>query len=168
LLLEIGRVSSSDATPEEVSQSFAPLLGKLIQFDRAVINSIDRAARTCTAFWMAGIELEGVVPGETAPLDGSLTLSVANAKRGFLIQGQSFDDAAKKWPRLSLPQRAGVRSFMAVPLLMKNDVVGVLALHSLAEYAYTERDLQVCELVARQIAGAVSHTRLFSARASRG
>lgn len=63
-----------------------------------------------------------------------------------------------------------VRSEMALPLVARERVLGVLDVHSTAEHAFSEEDLRVLQLLANQIAIAMNNAELFqvaqSARAA--
>ena len=50
---------------------------------------------------------------------------------------------------------------IAVPLISKDEVIGVLNLRSMKD-DYTEKDLSLAERVANQIAGAIANAQLFT------
>jgi diguanylate cyclase (GGDEF)-like protein len=58
--------------------------------------------------------------------------------------------------------QAGFRSFLAVPLFSRGEVIGVLHIRSKAAMAYAERDLRLAERIGEQIAGAIANALLFS------
>jgi light-regulated signal transduction histidine kinase (bacteriophytochrome) len=53
---------------------------------------------------------------------------------------------------------------MSVPLISKDQVIGVLSLRSVKVNAYMERDLKIMESIGIQIAGAIANAQLFSER----
>ena len=55
----------------------------------------------------------------------------------------------------------GVRSNIMVPLLASGSVVGVFFLDSLTPGAYTERDVDLVDPVAQQLALAIENTRMI-------
>jgi CheY-like chemotaxis protein len=50
---------------------------------------------------------------------------------------------------------------LSVPLISKDEVIGVLHIRSLKPNAYTELDLKLAERVGNQIAGAIANAQLF-------
>ena len=53
---------------------------------------------------------------------------------------------------------------MAVPLISKDEVIGVLHIQSLKPNAYTESEVRLAERVSNQIAGAIANAQLFNER----
>jgi light-regulated signal transduction histidine kinase (bacteriophytochrome) len=53
---------------------------------------------------------------------------------------------------------------ISVPLISKDQVIGVLNFRSVKPNAYTERDLKIAESIGNQIAGAIANSLLFAER----
>ena len=62
----------------------------------------------------------------------------------------------------------GVRSNLTVPLLVGGNAVGAFFLDSLTPGAYTERDIDLVDPVAQQLALAIDNTRLFQEVEAKG
>lgn len=79
----------------------------------------------------------------------------------------AVDDAMESAPsdRQAAVARLGIRSGVAVPLHARGQPVGVLAISSIAERSYSERDLAVLRLVARRASLAVDDARRFEEQA---
>ena len=73
----------------------------------------------------------------------------------MLYQPDSEAQLLEDYPGLLPVWREGLRSFMVVPLISNNEVIGVLWFGSRTESAYGHRELAVAERVSAQIAGAV-------------
>ena len=58
----------------------------------------------------------------------------------------------------------GLRSFLAVPLLVRDVVIGVLQIRSKEHGIYSQRHLDLAERVANQIAGAIANFQLYAER----
>ena len=56
----------------------------------------------------------------------------------------------------------GLRSFLDAPLIVRDRPVGTVNFRSAVPFLYTERDRNLSERVALQIAGAVANTRLYA------
>jgi len=80
-----------------------------------------------------------------------------------IIHVESDEDLGRQFHGLnaSMVVRAGIRSLIGVPLISRNEVIGILHFRSKTLNAYTERDLQLAEKIGMQIAGAIANTRLF-------
>ena len=51
---------------------------------------------------------------------------------------------------------------MGVPLIFRDEVIGVLHFRSKRPNAYTEQDLRLAERIGAQIAGAIDNAQLYS------
>jgi methyl-accepting chemotaxis protein len=78
-----------------------------------------------------------------------------------LIQTDNTDEIVERYPSLMPTFQAGLRSLMAVPMISKDQVIGVLHLRSLKPNAYTEADVKLAESIASQIAGAIANAQLY-------
>ncbi|MDP1989820.1 MAG: ATP-binding protein, partial [Syntrophales bacterium] len=57
--------------------------------------------------------------------------------------------------------RVGMRSFVSVPLIARDEIIGVLHFRTEQHNAYHERDLRVAERIGAQITGAIANAQLF-------
>jgi signal transduction histidine kinase len=110
-------------------------------------------------FLAVSTEVEtGVGEGGTVPLAGTATAWVMENKRTNIetdfAQGVQF-------PIDEGHLRSGLRSAIRVPLFSKGDVLGTFHLISRHPNAYGEREREILEQVAAQIAAAIENSRLF-------
>jgi PAS domain S-box-containing protein len=160
----IGRIISSTLNIEEVYDRFAEEVRKLIPFDRIVIDINNFEQNTTTITYTAGIEVPGRRAGDMVPLPGSASAEVASSRRSLLIQAAEIAVLEDRFPTLTTPFRAGLRSLLHVPLFLKNQVIGGLHFLSSKPNTYAEASVNLAERVADQIAGAVANAQLFAAR----
>ena len=71
-----------------------------------------------------------------------------------------------EYPGLLPVIQAGTKSFLSVPLISRDQVIGVVHFRSKKEKAYAEEDLKVAESIANQIAGAIANAQLFAGAAA--
>jgi PAS domain S-box-containing protein len=164
IVAEIGRIISSTLNIEEVYERFAEETHKLIPFDRIMINLTNLKNNTSITAYIAGVDVPDQRPGNITPLTGTATEEVIRTRSSLLIQGDNIDEAASRFPRLLPTFRAGFRSLIFVPLISKDQVIGVLSLRSLVPKAYTDRDVNLAESIGNQIASAIVNAQLFIER----
>ena len=80
----------------------------------------------------------------------------------FRAAGEDVEEVAARFPKLLPFLQQGFRSFMAVPLISNDRVVGVLCLYSMRSKAYKQADVNLAGQVAAQIAGAIANAQLFN------
>jgi PAS domain S-box-containing protein len=164
IVAEIGRIVSSTLNIEEVYERFAEETRKLIPFDRITINLGDLKNNTSTTAYIAGIDVPGRRAGDITSIVGTVTEEVTRTRSSLFIQGDNIDEVASRFPSLLPTFQAGLRSMIFVPLISKDQVIGVLSLRSLVPKAYTNQDVRLAESIGAQIAGAIANAQLFIQR----
>jgi diguanylate cyclase (GGDEF)-like protein len=160
----IGRVISSTISIEEIYKAFSEKVREVISFDRIVINLIDPEKSSVSCQYHEGIFVSGRQGGDILPSEGTATEQIRRTGKGFIIQSESAIEIGKEYPGLLPELQHGIRSFLTVPLISKDHVIGGLALRSTKSGAYTDRDLRLAGNIANQIAGAISNAQLFIER----
>jgi PAS domain S-box-containing protein len=161
IMAEIGRIISSTLNIEEVYERFAEEVRKLISFDRIAIRTIDPKDNTVTIAYISGVDVESHRFGDTTPLSGSVAEECMRTQSSFLFQPESLDEVTTRFPNLVPTFKSGLQSMVFVPLISKDQVIGILSLQVTKVNAYTKRELRLAERVGDQIAGAVANAQLF-------
>ena len=163
LLGEIGRIITSSVDIDEVYERFAEQVRRLIPFDRIVITRADLEQDTRTTEYVSGPEVPDYTAGVTLPLSGSAKV-IARTRSTFLFQSEDREEVSNRFPEALPLFDAGLRSFLGVPLVARDQLIGILYLRSKKANAYTQRDVALAERVADQIAGAVAIAQLYEER----
>ncbi|MBU1207508.1 MAG: GAF domain-containing protein, partial [Proteobacteria bacterium] len=161
VISEIGRIISSTLNIEEVYQRFAEEVRKVLLFDRVTINMVDVEENIVTVPYAAGIPAPGRQPGDNFPLAGTTTELSVKTRKGVILQLENENEIANHFPGLLPVFKAGLRSSMAVPLISKDQPIGVLHFASRKPNAYTDTDLKLAESIGAQIAGAIANAQLY-------
>ena len=156
----IGRIISSTLEIENVYERFAQEVGKLIPFDRISVNIPDPETSSLLVVYSAGISVPTRKAGNKAALAGTLTEQVIETRKSLIIQGEE-SEILGRFPNLSPSLEIGLRSNLSVPLISKDEVIGVLHLRSKKLNAYTERDLRIAERVGNQVASAIANAKMY-------
>ena len=164
VLAEIGRIVSSSLDIGVVYQQFADRVAELIPFDRTTIITVDLEGGTLADAYQQGIDVPGRPRGAITPLPGTQAEEVMCKRSAVLIQTEDRDELATRFPGLLPVFDAGIRSFLAAPLISKDLAIGMLQLQSTKPDAYGETDVILAERVASQIAGAVANSQLYAER----
>ena len=164
VLAEIGRVITLSLDVDQVYKGFAEEVKKLIPFDRISISITDVERGESYVKNITGFNPDDLQMGGTRPLAGSLALAAISTRSGALFQPQDVNEVVQRLPKLLPYFQAGLRSFIGVPLVFKDVVIGALNYHSLKPNAYSEQDVELARRVANQIAGAIANSRLYEER----
>ena len=164
IMAEIGRIISSTLNIDEVYERFSEQVRKLIPFDRISVSLINPDRTSITVAYAFGIKVGDLPEGAVLPLDDPFTKNILNKRQGVLILPEDESELAKNYPNLVKHFRIGIRSIMTVPLISKDQVIGLLHFQSRKPNSYTESDLKLAERVGNQIAGAIANGQLYAER----
>jgi diguanylate cyclase (GGDEF)-like protein/PAS domain S-box-containing protein len=162
ILAGIERLIGSTLEIDEVYDRFAAEARKMIPFDRLTINLNNHDQRTVTVTYVFGPEVSGRSPGDSFPLQGSVNEALERTKTGMILHPMNVDEITGQYSHLSSAFQAGIRSFMGVPLISRDKVIGVLNFRSKKPDAYKEQDLRLAEMIGVQIAGAIANAQLYA------
>lgn len=162
ILAEIGRVTSFSLRLDDVYASFAEQVRRLIKFDRVVIGLIDEEQDVLNLAYMVGPKVKGREVGDSFSLNGTHSRDVLRNRNGVLTQETDVDQIKSQFPGLLPLFEAGLRSFITIPLVSNDTVIGTLHLQSVLENAYTADDVNLAERISVQVAGAINASRLHS------
>lgn len=158
---EVARIITSTLDIDEVYERFALELQKLVQFDRVNINVIDQAEQTYTIKYVFGPKVPGFGVADSGPLDATYTGGVVETGRPVIVEDLSVGDKSVRDQHFLA---AGLCSRIVLPLVSKGNVIGSLALRSRNVGAYGDREREILERLAGQIAPAVENAGLYEAR----
>jgi len=161
VMAEIGRIINSTFDIETVFERFSKEVRRIVPFDRIAINIIDYQKNTFTILYTSGLNMPERKKGTTLSLAGAATEEVIRTKRPLQIQEDK--QTHRRFSSLLPVFLAGFRSFLFIPMISQDKVIGVLSFLSTQPEAYTEKELRVAEEVGNQIAGAIANAQLFAA-----
>lgn len=164
VMAEIGRTVSSSLDIDEVYNRLGHEIRKLIPFDRTTISMFDQEGESVSQTWVLGTEVPGRRPGDVIPLAGTFAEKVMRGRSPVMLEADNEPDLRQRFPGLLPNFRAGMRSFLAAPLIYRDEVIGVLQLRSKERGVYSQRHLDLAERVGNQIAGSVANSQLFAER----
>jgi len=162
VMAEIGRIISSTLRIEEVYDRFADEVSKLIPLDRICISILEPKAGKIENAYVSGVEVPDRKPGNSYPLQGSMIEKIMRTRKTLLVQTDDQDEIRRYFPHLLTTFQAGLRSMLSVPLVSKDQVIGILHIRSLRPNAYTRKEVKLAEAVGNQVAGAIASARLYS------
>ena len=161
VMAEIGRIIGSSLDISLVYDLFAEQTRRLIGFDAIAILGVLPDRQTLRVAYMSGTYIHARRPGVEFPLTGTATEEAYRSRKLVSFQPGSKDELISQYPGLIGGWEQGLRSFIAVPLLSHNEVIGILWFAAKSSGAYQARDREIAERVASQIAGAVANSQLY-------
>jgi len=153
---ELTRLIGSSLDIKEVYHGFTSQLKDIVDFDRASIGLVEgENLRLLAVSSEKETKLGG---GAVVPLKDSATAWVVANKRTNIERDL---DQVRRFPIDETLFKEGLRSAIRLPLFSKGEVFGVFSLASRYPDAYGERERQILEELAGQIAIAIDNDRLY-------
>ena len=149
-LAKIAREFSSILNLDELLMKIAELVRGLAPFDTLAIYLIDNGILR----HYFGVRFNARVAWQNMPLGYGVVGHAAADREPILVHNTAND------PRY-VELVEGIRSEVAVPLVLKDSVIGVLDLESSTVAAFDEELAQTLTLLAPQIAAAIENARLY-------
>ena len=165
ILNEIGRALSSALRLDELAESVHQQVSRIFDTTNFYIATYDEAADE----WETLFEIEEGkrIPPERYKVGAGLTGYIIRHKAPLLFRSQAEIEAFHQREGIATIGRPA-RSWLGVPLIAADKVVGVMAIQSYQEEnLYDEQDLALFSTIAAQAAIAVDNARLFREREQR-
>jgi signal transduction histidine kinase len=161
-LLETSRALSSTLDPDEVLRSVAQHALDLVKADLAAIAPYDRDAREARIQLVLGARTERlrslvVTPGRG--IGGAVLATGEPARVGTyldapgIVHDPRYDDACRQ---------EGIRASAAVPITLREDIVGLLWVAHRTAKTFTDEDVDALTRMAGQAAIAMENARLYA------
>jgi len=160
-LLDLMRIAATSLELEKVLQAILSYTTRLIPSDSGSVQLLEHdSLRVVTAM---GQENEILVPGNLLPLESfPLNAGIIREKQPVRI-GNVFSD--EKFAHF--PGSEKVRSFLGIPLIIKNKAIGLINLGSYTLNNFSDSDMVLALAIANHAAFAIENARLFEAEQRR-
>ncbi len=157
-LTAIAQEFSSILELEPLLRKIADQARQLINYDALSIMLLEPAEAMLKDY--LSVRYDQRVPMNNVPLGRGIVGAAAELQQPVLVADTSKD------PRY-IPGNPGIRSEVAVPLMVRNRVIGVLDLESEQLGHFTEEHVRTLSLLAPQVATAIENARLYQRVAER-
>ena len=152
-LREVGLTLSSNLNFKQVSSLILDLMNRVIPFDIGAFLTTEG-----TEMRLAAIKGPGnaqILTGETYPLSGSRLCNMSVQRMRPLISTITSPDDIL----LQLDPGLGIHSYLGAPIVFRGHATGLIALYNTGTHPFTEKDAQVAELFANQVAIVLDNSR---------
>jgi len=163
-LLEINNAIISNLDRDSLFAAIAKTLRSILPFDRLSLSIYDPVNDLLKGLAVSGIAAQKAALGVgiNVPRQGSMMGRAVDQKRPLIGR-----DLREEHPEsvdaniIAALVESGIRSYITLPLIAREKVVGVLNLTSLAPDQYSERDAEFLQEIAKQIALAVENMQAY-------
>jgi signal transduction histidine kinase len=153
-LQRVADAALSYLSEEELLRELLLRITEILGTDTAAILLLDEAGTVLHARAAKGIE-EEVEQGVKIPVGKGFAGRIAAERRPIVIDDVDHADILNP-----LLREKGIKSLVGVPLLVRDDAIGVLHVGSLTPRKFTSDDTELLGLVAARVALAIERARL--------
>ena len=140
---------------EQVLNGILVHLGQVVPYSSACIYLLEQDRLRAVAG--RGLKDPSLVIGRAFPADGQPTRVILETRKSLILEGAVADSSLVR-----SGAKVNVQSWMGVPLIVREEVIGYLALDSLQTAAYGDRETTLAEAFAGQAAITIENARLFA------
>ena len=152
-LLEVADATAESIDLDKLLSNVATIVKDVIPSDLFAILLYNDKAQSLKIRYSIG-HREEVVKGMTIRLGEGITGTAAGTRSPVLV-----DDVSKDTRYLNALD--AVRSELAVPMIARGKLVGVIDLQSTSERAYSEQDRALLRLIGTRVASSIDNARLY-------
>jgi sigma-B regulation protein RsbU (phosphoserine phosphatase) len=152
-LLEVSRATSETLDRDKLLGSVASVVKEVIPYDLFAILLYSEKAQGLRIRYSIG-HREEVVRNLVIPVGEGVVGAAAESREPVLVDDVRYD------PRY-LSALDAVRSELAVPLIARGKLVGVLDVQSTRVHAYSDQDLSLLRLIAARVAASIDNSSLY-------
>lgn len=164
VLNEIATVVSSATDIGDIYSSFSALVADVIDWDGIIVNTPCDDGINFQIRVREGIAVQGRPVGEFFAIEGSLYEEVHKQRSTKMIsvpEGQTTEWALKI-PGIRGSLLAGVRSWIASPLISQGNFLGAIYVQSNKPDAFTDHDRLIFERIATFVAAAIERFNAYA------
>lgn len=163
MLLNISRSVASTLELEDVFDQILYKLQSVVDYTGSAILTLEDSEFTIRAY--QGPLLDKSTLGQHYSFDETIGRQIAEEQKPVLI-GDVLDDspyslAFRQISGMRPEQSNYIKSWMGIPLVAREQVIGILALHHQKANAYTESDAELAMAFANHVAVAIENARLY-------
>lgn len=152
-LLDVSRVTSETLDLDKILANVASIVKEVVPYDLLAILLYSEKNQGLRIRHSIG-HREEVVRSMVVPLGEGVVGSAAQTGEAVVV------DDVRSDPRY-LPALDAVRSELAVPMIARGQLVGVIDLQSTELSAYSDQDRRVMRLIGARVAGSIENARLY-------
>ncbi len=161
-LLDASRSINAELEPAEVCRLVACHARAVLRTQAASVLLLDKTRNELVFQTVIDPHASDVIEGQRFPADQGIAGQVVRTRRSIRI-----DDVRENrhfYPGIDLLTQSRTRNLMAVPLVHRDSVLGVVEVinREQGEAPFTEEDLALLELFANLVAGAASNAQRFA------
>ena len=152
-LLEVSRVTAETLDLDKLLENVAAIVKDVVPYNLFAILLWSERQQGLTIRYSIG-HREEVVRSLVVPLNEGITGAAAASRQPILV------DDVRQDPRY-LNALDAVRSELAVPMMARGRLVGVIDLQSTRPKAYTEQERSLIRLIGSRVASSIENARLY-------
>lgn len=163
-LYELSERISTAGSLEEALDSVLRIVRDIVWYDDSFISTVDYERKVMIVQAARG-QAASQIQGKELSFEEDALSSLAIQERKALLSGHVDKDPKLKFSSISV-RSPDTKSLMAIPLIVHDEIVGVLNVHAKTPNLYTEEHVRILSIIASQAAALYKELEALSALAS--
>ena len=157
-VIEMSHDLAATLDPKDVGNRLARHIAQVAHADDCVLSTWDRAGDRVVTFGSHPVERGRSLEPAYDLAEFPATRAVLNSHEPCVIDS---DDPAADPAELEYIRSMGHRSLVMLPLVVRGESIGIVELSSARPKAFTERDVELAQLLVREAATTFDNARLY-------
>jgi formate hydrogenlyase transcriptional activator len=159
MLLRISNAINASLDVEAIFRITVTEIRNLVRFDRASITLLDEAAQRIRFEALEPPQRDILGRNDSIPLVGSGIGAAMRTQRTVIAQDLQYE---RKHYEDELLLKAGIRSYVFTPLILRGSAIGTFNLASSIPVGFSEDDIDLLAQVAEQMTTSVANARAYA------
>lgn len=160
LLYQISRVLTSGEDLHHILRDFVKELKRVMVVDAFHLGFYDSQTDLFTYSLFLNLDEDLQVPPRSLRENPGLTGEVISGKCTLYLPDVA-DPLTQQQHRIVVVRDAGIRSYIGIPLMLQDRVIGVMSVQAVQAHAYSTDQIRLLETLAAQVANTVEKERLL-------
>lgn len=160
LLYQISRVLTSGEDLYHILRDFVKELKRVMIVDAFHLGFYDAQTDQFAYSLFLNLDEDLQLPPRSLRENPGLTGEVIFGKRTIYLPDVT-DEQTKKQHQIVVVRNAGIRSYIGIPLMLQDRVIGVMSIQAAQADAYSAEQIRLLETLAAQVASTVEKGRLL-------
>ncbi len=160
LLYQVSLALTSGQNIYRALRAFVRELKRVMIVDAFHIGLYDPRTALLTYSLFLNLDEDLQLPPRDLRKEPGLTWEVISSRRTLYLPDIS-DPETRQLHEIVVVREAGVRSYIGIPLILQERVIGVMSVQSRLPHSYTPHQIRLLETLAAQVAATLERARLF-------
>lgn len=156
ILAKISRIATNSVDLNATFKIIANEVQELVPWDRIAVTAFQTDGPTEEYIFQAGVEFDSTVANRWSTVADDMVDLFDKDPTPLIVDHRTMSTSSDLLRGYALGEASGLKSWLLVPLTVRNKHIGHIHFRSLEENAYSEYHIEISAQISSQISGAIA------------